>query len=182
MFGIQLQHAVFPNSYAGIHLAFLFIPSPALSFLAFILTKPMGTTSLYLIPAAYILTSINHIVTYGLLSRKPRVTTDVNSPSEARFGCLRHLANICIEGFTAALWLAGGLTSIVVNVSKWSNKNSPQDVAAASLAILEAGLMATITAYCWKLRKEARLSSATPDVVIVDTESVALMSHAKTNV
>ncbi|CAE7180624.1 unnamed protein product [Rhizoctonia solani] len=173
------RHAAFPNSPAGRCILYLLIPSPAISFISFILTKPIGSTSMYLIPAAFFLTTIHHTVIRCLLARKPRVTTDVNSPTEARFGCLRHPVSICIEGLLAALWLAGAISSIITNVSKWNNKNSPQDIAAASFAIVEAGIVVAIAVYCWKLRKEAQSSWATPDVVVVDMESVALVDNAK---
>ncbi|CAE6464195.1 unnamed protein product [Rhizoctonia solani] len=176
------QHTVFPNSPAGIYLLCLLIPSPIISFVSFILTKPFGSTSMYLIPAAFFLTTIHHTVVRCLLARKPRVTTDINSPSESRFGCLHHLISICITGVSAALWLAGGISSIFVNVSKWSGRNSPQDITAASFAIVEAGIVIAITVYSWKLRKEARLSWTTPDIVVVNSESVPLVDNAKINV
>ncbi|CAE6364604.1 unnamed protein product [Rhizoctonia solani] len=176
------QYAVFPNSPAGRYLLYLLIPSPLISFISFILTKPFGRTSMYLIPAAFFITTMHHTVIRCLLTRKPRVTTDINSPSEARFGCLRHLISICIVGVSAALWLVGGISSIVVNVSKWSGRYSPQDIAAASFAIIEAGIVIAITVYSWKLRQESRLSWATPDIVVVDLENVPLVDNAKIKV
>ncbi|CUA68991.1 hypothetical protein RSOLAG22IIIB_13898 [Rhizoctonia solani] len=173
---------MFPVSPAGTVLLFLFIPSPMVSFLSVILTKPFGRTSIYLIPAAFFLTTIYHTIIRCLLARKPRVTTDINSPSEARFGCMRHLVPICIQGALAALWLAGGISSIIANASEWNTRNSPQDVAAAVFAIIEAAIVAAITVYSWKLRKEAGLSWATPDVVVIDSESVALVDNVKSNV
>ncbi|CAE6491535.1 unnamed protein product [Rhizoctonia solani] len=177
MFG-STQHAVFPNSPAGLRLVLLLIPSPVISFISFIVSKPLGSTSMYLIPAAFFLTTIHHTVIRVLLARKPRATTNINSPSEERFKPLHHIANIYAEGLLAALWLAGGIASIFVNVSKWK-KSSPQDLASAGLAILEAGLVVAMAVYSWKLRKEARVCRMVPAVIVLNSESASLIEESK---
>jgi hypothetical protein len=123
-------------------------------------SKPLGQSSLYLIPAAFFLGSIHHSVITYLLARKPHATEDVNSPQHARFAFLHHLVNISIEVLMALIWLAGGAVSIAFNASSWSRKNSPQDVASASLAIVEGVLLTAIAVYSWKLRGEVHAAQA----------------------
>ncbi|QRW17252.1 hypothetical protein RhiXN_05254 [Rhizoctonia solani] len=181
------RHTMFPSSPAGTLLAYLFIPSPCISFVSFIISKPLGEKSMYLIPAAFFLTTIHHSVITCLLARKPCMVVDINSPREPRFECLRHLATICIEGFIAVIWLAGGIASLAFNISAWSKKDTPRDIASASLAIVEAGILTAITVYSWKVRREAQqaqleISKSIPVIVVIDGESADLMERAAKSV
>ncbi|CCO29231.1 hypothetical protein BN14_03236 [Rhizoctonia solani AG-1 IB] len=181
------QPAVMPNSHAfavtRLKIVFLFIPLPCISFVSFILSKPIGQNSLYLIPAGLLLGSIHQSVVVFLMKRKPRATEDVNSPEHTRFAFLHHLVNISIEVLIALVWLAGGTVSLFFNVSKWDRKNSAQDIASASLAIVEGGLLTTIAVYSWKLRKQAHAAQAEASKMApvndsVDGETAGLIESA----
>ncbi|CAE6455551.1 unnamed protein product, partial [Rhizoctonia solani] len=85
------------------------------------------------------------------------------------------------------VWLGGGITSLFFNISTWNKKESPQEIASASLAIVEAGILIAITVYSWKLRREAQLaqleaSKEIPVIVVIDGESADLMERAARSV
>ncbi|KAB5594801.1 hypothetical protein CTheo_1780 [Ceratobasidium theobromae] len=161
--------AIFPLNKTGRHLANLFIASSVFGILSFGFSMVFaGSTSIWLIPAAFSLTLIHHVVTRCKLTRSTHLNAlNANSPAESRFSCLRHAANMSFLTFLALAWLAGGILNITFHALNmwelWPNHaelppaNVLVDLTSACAAIVESGLLVAIAVFCWKLGKEAKL-------------------------
>jgi hypothetical protein len=157
------KRTVFPANRVGKHLANLFITSSVVATVSCLLSLVMlGMNSLWIVPAAFIVTITHHITIRRLLARKTQTTgIFINSPTEARFNCLARKTNFGFLILLAPVWLAGGAIGIVVDVygveTRENLTGSGIDLISSSLAVIESGIVFAIAAFCWKLRNEARL-------------------------
>ncbi|KAG9099654.1 hypothetical protein FS749_000716 [Ceratobasidium sp. UAMH 11750] len=154
----------FPANSHGPALVRLLLVSFLFSVVSFAsnLHRYIGSSSLFMIPAAWFLTLVHHLVFYSVL---PRRKGDAHDP-ENMPRCVKHAANIWSLHYLALLWLAGAITTLVitttvVEVSDHMGHSACISFISGVLAVVESFLLMAMSILSWKaLSNEGYLGEA----------------------